>query len=185
MELCLREVSFNGTIIERHDDLYDEGIIIRDLDGNPREIQEQYEARATERRERDLRKYCAGANVRQYASRTYCERSMRGRDNERGLNTDESLSSEEEETNGDNTDFSFSDSDDDYDGLSTEFNIKFVINAVSVSQVLQSLVSQVNIMVDLKAVEEDLRLVVLDLFDYLNIKGRRVYLSSFIKEFIT
>ncbi|KAI9329214.1 hypothetical protein BD770DRAFT_432718, partial [Pilaira anomala] len=131
MERCLREVSFDGTIIERHDDLYDEGIITRGLDGNPREIQEQYEARATARRERDLRRYRARANARQYASRTDYERSMRGRDYERGLNTGESSSSEEEET------------------------------MLVVAQVLQSLVSQVDLVVDLKVVEEDLRLVVL------------------------
>ncbi|KAI9331309.1 hypothetical protein BD770DRAFT_416479, partial [Pilaira anomala] len=95
------------------------------------EIQEQYEARATARRERDLRRYRARANARQYASRTDYERSMRGRDYERGLNTGESSSSEEEETNGDDTDFSFSDSDDDYEGLSTELTSNFVINAVS------------------------------------------------------
>ncbi|KAI9324251.1 hypothetical protein BD770DRAFT_460120, partial [Pilaira anomala] len=83
------------------------------------------EARATARRERDLRRYRARANARQYASRTDYERSMRG------LNTGESSSSEEEETNGDDTDFSFSDSDDDYEGLSTEFTSNFVINAVS------------------------------------------------------
>ncbi|CAO3645210.1 unnamed protein product [Mucor hiemalis] len=124
MERCLREVSFDSSIRSREHGDNDDGIITRGANGNPPEVEAEYQARVARRRATDLARYRARRSRNNRETLEDIDRANRGREYERSLEDPITLPEDSSESDSEE-DFDFADSDEDYLDLTSSTSTTF------------------------------------------------------------